>query len=143
MAYDVPQLMKMSQAELEAVFAASPPGDIPAGEGKGTAIIAPGTPCTPELAEVINLFAWQGKIFDPASGTIRNEITPFRIRAVIAKLYKGNSWLDGKECIVLDYSETSLVAQWIRDELRLVGPGLYLGRAYWSKQHILDFTLQF
>ena len=25
------------------------------------------------------------------------------------------SWLDQKECIVLDYSKTSLVAQWIRE----------------------------
>ena len=26
--------------------------------------------------------------------------------------------MDGKECIVLDYSETSLLAHWIRDEIR-------------------------
>ena len=34
------------------------------------------------------------------------------------------SWLDSKECIVLDYSETSLVAHWIRDEIRQIAPGL-------------------
>jgi hypothetical protein len=53
------------------------------------------------------------------------------------------SWLDGKECIVLEYSETSLVAQWIRDEIRKIGPDLYLGKVYWSKSHIFDFALQF
>jgi hypothetical protein len=143
MSYTVPQLMKMSQADLDALFTASPPGDIPTGEAVGTAIIAAGTPFTPAIASAINLFAWQGKVFDAASGTLRNKILAFGINAVIAKVYKGTSWLDGKECIVLDYSETSLVAQWIRDEIRQIGPGLYLGKVYWSKTHIFDFALQF
>ena len=28
--------------------------------------------------------------------------------------------MDQKECIVLDYSETSLLAHWVRDEIREV-----------------------
>ncbi len=143
MPYTVPQLLAMSQPELDALFTASPAGDIPTGEATGTAIIAAGTSFTSEIARAINLFAWQGKVFDPATGTLRNKILPFGINAVIAKVYKGESWLDGKECIVLDYSETSLVAQWIRDEIRLIGSGLYLGKVYWSKTHIFDFALQF
>ena len=51
--------------------------------------------------------------------------------------------LDGKECVVLDYSETSLLAHWIRDEIRLIGPGFYLGKVYWSKKRLIDFCLQF
>jgi hypothetical protein len=62
---------------------------------------------------------------------------------VIAKVYNGDSWLDGRECIVLDYSDTSLVAHWIRDEIREIGPGTYLGKVYWSKQRLIDFALQF
>jgi hypothetical protein len=62
---------------------------------------------------------------------------------VIAKVYQGDSWIDSKPCIVLDYSETSMVAHWIRDEIRLIGPKLYLGNVYWSKTHIFDFALQF
>jgi hypothetical protein len=54
------------------------------------------------------------------------------------------SWLDRKECIVLDYSETSTLAQWIRDEIRLIEPlGLYLGKVYWNKARLFDFALQF
>jgi hypothetical protein len=143
MPYTVPQLLTMSQAELDALFTASPAGEIPTGEAEGTAIIAAGSKFTAEIARAINLFAWQGKIFDPVSGTLRNKILAFGISAVIAKVYKGDSWLDGKECVVLDYSETSLVAQWIRDEIRLIGPGLYLGKVYWSKAHIFDFALRF
>lgn len=122
MAYDVPQLLRMPQAELDALFTASEPGPIPDGQAEGTAIIAPGTPISPEIARFVSLFAWQGKVFDPRSGTLKNRIGPFGLNAIIARVYKQASWLDGKECIVLDYSETSLVAHWIRDEIRLVQP---------------------
>jgi hypothetical protein len=144
MAYDVPQLLGMSQAELDALFTASDPGPIPAGQADGTAIIAPGTTYSPEIASFIKYFAWQGKVFDPTSGTLKNRIGPFGLNAIIARVYKAPSWLDGKECIVLDYSETSVVAHWVRDEIRLIQPpGLYLGKVYWDKSRLIDFSLQF
>jgi hypothetical protein len=144
MAYDVPQLLRMTQAELDALFTASEPGPIPNGQADGTAIIAPGTTFSPEIASFINIFAWQGKVFDASTGTLRNRIGPFGLNAIVAKVYKAASWLDGKECIVLDYSETSLVAHWIRDEIRLIQPpGLYLGKVYWDGARLIDFALQF
>jgi hypothetical protein len=143
MAYDIPQLLAMSQAELDSLFTSSAPGDIPNGEANGTAIVAPGTKFTPEMATFINHFAWQGKNFDAAKGVLRNRILPFGLNAIVAKVYKGDSWLDGKECIVLDYSETSMIAHWIRDEIRLIGPGMYLGKVYWDKKRLIDFALQF
>ncbi len=143
MTYDVPQLLKLTQAELDALFTSSPAGDIPKGEATGTAIVAPGTTFSPTIAEFISTFAWQGKVFDAEKGVLRNKILPFGLNAIIAKVYKGESWLDGKECIVLDYSETSLLAHWIRDEIRLIGPGLYLGKVYWGKARLIDFALQF
>ena len=103
MAYDVPQLLKMSQAELDELFTKSSTGEIPNGEGAGTAIVAPGSSYTPEVASWINHFAWQGKIFDAKNGQLKNRILPFGLNAIIAKVYKAPSWLDGKECIVLDY----------------------------------------
>jgi hypothetical protein len=143
MAYDVPQLLKMSYEELDALFSNSPAGDIPDGAAKGTAIIASGTTFSPEIAEFINLFGWQGKTFDKAKGVLRNRITAFGISAIIAKVYKGASWLDNKDCVVLDYSDTSLVAHWIRDEIRLIAPDFYLGRVYWAKKPLIHFCLQF
>jgi len=139
----VPDLLKMSQAQLDDLFTKSPPGDIPDGPAKGTAIVAPGTTYTEEIAEFINHFAWQGKTFDAKHGVLRNRILSFGLNAIIAKVYKAPSWLDGKECIVLDYSETSLLAHWIRDEIRLISPGLYLGKVYWSKNRLIDFAIQF
>lgn len=143
MTYDVPQLLTLSQHELDALFTSSPAGDIPKGEATGTAIVAPGTTYSPTIAQFISTFAWQGKVFDAEKGVLRNKILPFGLNAIIAKVYKGESWLDGKECIVLDYSETSLIAHWIRDEIREIGSGLYLGKVYWGKSRLIDFALQF
>jgi hypothetical protein len=143
MALAVAEMLKMSQQQLDDLFTQSPTGEIQNGEAKGTAIIAPGTTYTQDMANFVNHFAWQGKIFDPAKGILRNKILPFGLNAIIAKVYKGPSWLDGKECIVLDYSETSLVAHWIRDEIREVAPNIYLGKVYWSKKRLIDFALEF
>jgi hypothetical protein len=143
MAYDAQQLLAMSQAQLDDLFRASPAGDIPNGSANGTAIIAPGTPYSVIIAEVINHFGWQGKIFDAASGFLKNRILAFGVEAIIAKVYPGPSWLDGKPCIVLDYSQTSLVAERVRDEIRLISPGFYLGKVYWGKDRLIDFCLQF
>jgi hypothetical protein len=74
---------------------------------------------------------------------LKNRILPFGLNAIIAKVYKGTSWLDNKECIVLDYSDTSVIAQWIRDEIRQIEPGLYLGKVYWEKKRLIDFALKF
>ena len=143
MAYDVDQLLTMSQEQLDALFTASPAGEIPDGEAEGTAIVAPGTTYSPSIARFISNFAWQGKVFDTKKGVLRNKILPLGLNAIIAKVYKGESWLDGKECIVLDYSDTSLLAQWIRDEIREISPGVYLGKVYWGKQRLIDFALEF
>jgi len=143
MAYDVATLLAMTQTQLDDLFKASPPGDIPNGEAKGTAIIAPGTKFSESIAQIINHFGWQGKVFDAKKGLLKNRILAFGIEAIVARVYKGPSWLDGKECIVLDYSDTSLLAHWIRDEIRLIGPGFYLGKVYWGKDRLIDFCLQF
>ncbi|MBO9514277.1 MAG: hypothetical protein J7549_09180 [Variovorax sp.] len=143
MAYDVAQLLDMSQQQLDDLFRGSPAGDIPNGEAEGTAIIAPGTRYSESIAKIINYFGWQGKVFDAEKGVLKNKITPFGVEAIVAKVAKGESWLDGKECIVLDYSATSLVAHWIRDEIRLISPDFYLGKVYWGKERLIDFCLKF
>lgn len=143
MAYDADQLLKMTTAELDDLFTKSPAGDIPNGEGEGTAILAEGTRLTPAIAKFINHFAWQGKVFDAQAGLLKNLILPLGIAAIVAKVYKDDSWFDGKECIVLDYSQTSIVAGWIRDEIRMIQPRLYLGQVFGEKKRIFHFALQF
>lgn len=143
MAVTVDDLLKMSQQELDDLFSASEAGPIPDGEAEGTAIIAPGTSLSGPMAKMISLFAWQGKTFDAEHGTLRNNILPFGLKAIVAQVYKGPSWHDQKECIVLDYSDTSTVAQWVRDEIRMIQPGLYLGKVYWEKARLIHFALEF
>ena len=143
MAYDAAQLLDMSAQQLDELFKASPAGDIPDGAAKGTAIIAPGTKISETIAELINHFGWQGKVFDSKKGVLKNRILVIGLEAILARVYKAPSWLDNKECIVLDYSETSLVARRIRDEIRLIGPGFYLGQVYWDKDRLIHFCLQF
>src|SRR5215468_10087440 len=143
MPYDAARLLQMSQQELDDLFGALQVGPIPDGEADGMAIIAPGKPYSQEIATLINYFAWQGKIFDSKAGFLKNRIGPFGFNAIIARVYQGPSWLDGKECIVLDYSETSFVAHWIRDEIRQIEPRLYLGKIYWDRKRLFDFCLKF
>ena len=73
-----------------------------------------------------------------------------------AKLYCGQSLLDGRrESVIVDYlfgdeiegyrpSPDSLAGRGglrIRDEIRMVRPGFYLGRAYANRAFLLNFTL--
>jgi hypothetical protein len=138
-----PQLLSMSQQQLDDLFKSSPAGPIPNGEARGTAIIAPGTAYTDEIAQFVNVFAWQGKTFDGPHGVLTNRILPFGINAIVAEVYVAPSWLDNKDCIVLDYSKTSMLAHWIRDEIRLIAPNLYLGIVYWGNKRLINFSLDF
>jgi hypothetical protein len=143
MAFSTDQLLEMTSAQLDDLFSKNPAGDIPNGPAKGTAIIAPGTKFSKEIAELINVFIWEGKTFDGPHGVLRNRILGIGLNAIVAEVYKGPSWLDQKECIVLDYSKTSLVASRIRDEIRLIGVGFYMGRVYWGKAPLIHFSLEF
>ena len=73
-----------------------------------------------------------------------------------AKLYCGQSLLDGRrESAVIDYFYNDEIAGYrespdglagrgglrIRDEIRMVRPGFYLGRAYANRMFLLNFTL--
>jgi hypothetical protein len=139
----IDKLLDMSQAELDQLFRSSAAGEVPRGEARGTVLVVPGSELSDEAAKLVHLIAWQGKVFDPDKGELRNEVSPFGFRAVRAKVYKAASWLDGNECIVLDYSRTSLVAHWIRDEIRQIGPGTYLGIVYWNRSKLINFVLEF
>ena len=139
---DVQDLLDMPQEELEKLFRRSRPGEIPDGEAEGTVLVAPGTNLSEPAARLFHLVAWKGKVFDREKGELFNEVGPFGFKAVRAKVYKNESWLDGRDAIILDYSKTSLVAQWIRDEIREVAPQLYLGLVFWERAKIVHFALK-
>ena len=51
--------------------------------------------------------------------------------------------MDNQETIVIDYTKTSLMARQIRDEIREVSPGTYLGIVYYGQLKTINFVLQF
>jgi len=151
---DPEEFLKLSGHQLDAIFGAHPAGEIPVGEGEGTAIVAPGTSISDEIAKFVHLFGWKGKVFErdeanPGHGFLKNRLLLLGHKAIVAHVYKGPSWFDGKECIILDYSHTSIAAHWIRDEIRQVSPNVYLGLVYGGskdKEHsvrLIHFALKF
>ena len=134
-----------SREELDEIYRNASPGEIPRGDTRGTAILA-GSLFSRIVAVFARLFAWQGKVFDlfcanGEAGILVNKITPLSLTFIIARVYRDKSWLDGKETIVIDYSSTSFFAKVVRDEIREVEPGIYIGKVWWGKKRILDFAL--
>lgn len=150
---DPEEFLKLPAEQLDEIFRQAPAGNMPNGQGEGTAIIAPGSAVSDTIARFVHLFSWKGKVFepdpvDPQRATLKNRLLLLGTKAIIAQVYRGESWLDGRECIVLDYSHTSIVAQWIRDEIREVSLGIYLGVVYWGKEKatahkLIHFALKF
>jgi hypothetical protein len=136
-------LVSTSSDELDALFSDSLPGETPSGRGDGVVILAPGSFVARPFAKLAHLALWQGKVFDADRRGLRNLITPLRLKAIRAEVYPDRSWFDDKDCIVLDYSKTSKVAHWIRDEIREVAPNVYLGLVFWGRRRLLKFALVF
>lgn len=144
---NIQKWLTKTRPELDEIYRQAQPGDIPDGDTRGTAIAA-GSLLARLYARFARLFAWQGKVFDlfppdRKQGILINKITPFSLTFVVAKVYKDKSWMDGKETIVIDYSKTSFFFQKVRDEIREVEPGVYLGKVWWSRTRILDFALTY
>ena len=138
-----PSLVGETKGELAEMFGAGEVGAIPNGRGRGTVLIGTGGALARLAAVLSYALAWRGKVVNAREGRLKNLITPLAIPAIAAAVYKQDSWYDGQPCIVLDYSKTSFVAQKIRDEIREIAPGVYLGLVFWGRRHVLDFSLDF
>ena len=137
-------LQEMTQDQLNTIYEAAQPGSIPNGASDGRAIFFAGSLLTDPAAILASLI-WQGKVFDRDNGVLLNKVFGFNL--IKAKVFYGESLLDGKESIIIDYHHTSTIAKPVRDEIRLVGPDLYLGRAYiqtWIGDYMaVNFALDF
>lgn len=162
-------LKEKNQRELDLIYARLPSGTMPDGHYDGTvvfddsgendierilALVAPG-----QLADFLrrggeNL--WRGKSFNASEGVLWNRMG--MVPRYPAKVFCGQSLLDSrKEAIILDYAWGDSIRgyvealDWpmtrkglsIRDEIRMVKPGLYLGRAYIQGIYALNFILEF
>ncbi|MEV6165400.1 hypothetical protein AB0L71_26440 [Streptomyces sp. NPDC052052] len=136
------ELLKTDDQRLEELFRGSPAGEIPKGPMEGRAILPAAGPTGARLlACLVHLALWRGKVFSP-DGYLTNRLTALDVLSVVALVGPGPSRLDEQECIVIDYSHTSAAFGGVRDELRQVGPGLYLGLIWLCGHRIGWFTLR-
>lgn len=135
------QLVCMSPCELEELYRSAEPGPIPNGYARGKAIRYAGTSKAVRASKMTGL-VWHGKWFDCTDGTLLNEWC-FGVKAIRAQVSYGPSWLDGRPSIIMDYGATSTVWRDVRDELRQIGPGLYLGLMYQRKCPCPKFKMFF
>ena len=139
----VGRILELSRPELDQLFARGTATLLPSGKIRGTPITAPGTSLGPARSKAARVF-WQGKVIDAEHAKAVNRFVGIKI--VRGELQWGASWMDGAPALLLDYQSTSLVYAHYRDEIRQVGPGLYLGRMYsrTSPQptFVMDFILE-
>ncbi len=121
------ELVRMSRCQLDQLYRSSPPGALPEGKVRGRVILFPGTALARPTSRFSRLL-WQGKVIDGAHGRASNRF--FGVRFIKGNLGYGPSWMDGQPATILDYSETSRLYADYRDEIRQVGPGIFLGAMY-------------
>lgn len=143
MAVKLDDLTTMSQSALDDTFRRAPLGEIPDGDAQGTAILAPGTDVELPILWFARWLAWQGKYVYRPQGYLVNKVGPFGWHLIKARVYVAPSWFDNQPAIILDYSKTSLLAHKVRDEIREVSSGLYLGIVYYGTYKTINFVLQF
>lgn len=189
-------LAKLSQEEVDQIYARLTAGPIPDGAYEGGFFLADGGGVR-RIAEVlgglkgaavniklnkleyVGQALWKGKVFFKEQGILRNMIRDREyLKLVIdgdpdslpttnvngvqtwllfpAKVYCGQSLLDSRrESIIIDYAFSDEVEGYrekpdflagrrglkVRDEIRMIRPGFYLGRAYMGRVFVLNFTL--
>ena len=140
----VEQMRNMSQLELNETYLGRVAGPMPDGESHGTAVFFPGSIIN-SPTQILAGLIWQGKVFDTTDGVLVNKV--FGFDAIKAEIFYGPSLFDGQNAIIIDYRNTSILANRIRDEIRQVGPNLYLGRAYlrgiFFDYMVVNFILDF
>ncbi len=120
-------LIRMSPADLDWLYRNAGAGCMPRGMVKGYVILSPGSERAATTARVARLW-WQGKVFRDDGSTAVNRFAGIRI--VEGSTYVDRSWIDGQPSLILDYQHTSRVYRNVRDEIRQVGPNLYLGAMF-------------
>ncbi len=134
-------LVRADRATLDALYAGGTVNPVPTGFLPGRVIVSPGSRVTVPASRILHPL-WQGKVFH-GDGTAHNRT--FGVNAVPMKVYEGTSWRDGEPAIIVDYADSWRRFSQVRDELREVSPGLYLGVTYLRKdtgpKEVMMFTL--
>lgn len=98
----------------------------PVGPTRGIVLYAEGN--HPRLKARVQGVVWKGKTFH-CDGTFTNRWLG-GVQAVSAGTGVEPSWIDGEPCLVMRYAPDAAVFANVRDELRQIAPGVWLGRSY-------------
>ncbi|MCK5860950.1 MAG: SDR family oxidoreductase [Candidatus Hydrogenedentes bacterium] len=134
-------LTRLSKPELEKLFTNGDTENMPSGFTAGLGIAFPGTFLGRILGKYVRATSWKGKYFEADRKQIRNILSPFSIKAARGELRIDDGILDGKPSIVVDYTNTIAFGLPIRDEIRKIADGLYLGRAFQGSKPTVFFAL--
>lgn len=121
------QLVRLSKQELECLYRQGTVGAVPSGYVRGKPVFFVGT-CLAGPVGRFSRLMWQGKVLEPECGIMRNKL--FGLKLVPARIYYGESWLDGGPAIIMDYWDNGGKLAAVRDEIREVAPGLFVGITY-------------
>jgi hypothetical protein len=117
------ELRGRSQCDLESVFRQGCAEVPPIGAYRGEILLFTDFYRRPNLARRLSGLAWKGKDFEDG-GTFINQFVG--MKALRSSVGAGESWLDGQPCVVLEYSDGTPLFGTTRDEIRRIGPDLYL-----------------
>lgn len=135
-------LVRLNDFALKDIYAkGTADNGLPEGDYDGTLVFMAGTPLAPLFAVLLS-FIWSGKICDSAADKLINKWGPFgTIQAIPATICVAPSWSSsGGNCVEVNYS-TRGPFRFVRDEIRNVAPGLYLGLMYVNRILVGYFVL--
>jgi hypothetical protein len=116
-------LKHVGLSQLEDLFTAAQCGGPPVGYCRGRVLYLFDTR-HPRVHARMTGCVWKGKCFDE-DGSFINQWCGFQ--ALHSQADEGCSWLDGGPCVVLQYPPGTPLFANMRDEVREIAPGLYLG----------------
>lgn len=115
--------LRLSPEQLRCLFQGAELGPVPCGSFEGETAFVPTERCHRVRSCLANTL-WQGKQFGP--GTMINRWAA-GAEAVPGRVSSGCSLLDGRPCHVIEYRGQAHIWKDIRDEIRQIEPGFYLG----------------
>ena len=143
MAVTLQDLTTMSQTELDDLFRRAPLGEIPDGDAErhGHRRARHRARRTHPALGALARLAGQGRL--PAAGLSVQQGRPTRLAPGQGARVRRAELVRRQPAIILDYSKTSLIAHKVRDEIREVSPGTFLGIVYFGTRKTINFVLQF
>jgi hypothetical protein len=122
----ISDLKDLCLEQLQGLYATGTSGCTPAGCSRGEVLVMADTRHPRMKVRMANT-VWKGKCF-AEDGSFINQWAGFR--ALHSCVAEGPSWFDGQPCIVMEYPPGTPLFANLRDELRQIGPCLWLGMFY-------------